>query len=34
EGVETIEQKNIVFSVNDSACQGRLWKKNYHNIEC
>lgn len=34
EGVETIEQKNKVFFVVDSACQGRLWKNNYHYIEC
>lgn len=34
EGVETIEQKNKVFSVFDSACQGRLWKDDYYYIEC
>ena len=34
EGVETIEQKNKVFSVFDSACQGRLWKGDYYYIEC
>jgi EAL domain-containing protein (putative c-di-GMP-specific phosphodiesterase class I) len=34
EGVETIEQKNKVFSVIDSACQGRLWKGDYYYIEC
>lgn len=34
EGVETMDQKNIVFSIADSACQGRLWKRNYHYIEC
>jgi EAL domain-containing protein (putative c-di-GMP-specific phosphodiesterase class I) len=34
EGVETIEQKNKVFSIVDSACQGRLWKGDYYYIEC
>lgn len=34
EGVETIEQKNKVFSVIGSACQGRLWKGDYYYIEC
>lgn len=34
EGIETIEQKNKVFSVVDSACQGRLWMNNYYYIEC
>lgn len=34
EGVETIEQKNKVFSVGDNACQGRLWKGDYYYIEC
>ncbi|HFP9453290.1 TPA: EAL domain-containing protein [Raoultella ornithinolytica] len=34
EGVETIEQKNKVFSFSDCACQGRLWKDDYYYIEC
>lgn len=34
EGVETAEQKNKVFSVINSACQGQLWKENYYYIEC
>ncbi|HFP8699707.1 TPA: EAL domain-containing protein [Raoultella planticola] len=34
EGVETIEQRNKVFSFSDCACQGRLWEDNYYYIEC
>ncbi|UNK75765.1 EAL domain-containing protein [Raoultella planticola] len=34
EGVETIEQKNKVFSFSDCACQGRLWEDDYYYIEC
>ena len=34
EGIETIEQKNKVFSAVDSACQGRLWENDYYYIEC
>lgn len=33
EGVETIEQKNKVYSVADSACQGRLWIGDYYYVE-
>ncbi|HBT4773414.1 TPA: EAL domain-containing protein [Klebsiella variicola subsp. variicola] len=33
EGVETIEQKNKVHSVVDSACQGRLWMNDYFYVE-
>ena len=33
EGVETIEQRNKVHSVVNSACQGRLWMENYYYIE-
>ncbi len=33
EGVETIEQKNKVHSVVDSACQGRLWMNDYYYVE-
>ncbi|ARI09996.1 EAL domain-containing protein [Klebsiella grimontii] len=33
EGVETIEQRNKVHSVVNSACQGRLWMENYYYVE-
>ncbi|MCH6141808.1 EAL domain-containing protein [Klebsiella variicola] len=33
EGVETIEQRNKVHSVVNSACQGRLWMENYYYIK-
>ncbi|WP_433654938.1 EAL domain-containing protein [Klebsiella variicola] len=33
EGVETIEQRNKVHSIVNSACQGRLWMENYYYVE-
>lgn len=34
EGVEKIEQKKKVFSVDEIACQGRLWESHYYYIKC